>query len=46
VDPLAIAALFGLKSLTEIEKTFHGELDRVLTTHFTAQAQRGMRYHP
>jgi hypothetical protein len=46
VDPIAIAALFGLKSVTEIEKAFRGELDRVLTAHFTEEGQRSLRHLP
>ena len=34
-DPIAIAFIFGLKSLAEIESAFHGNLDKVLTNHFT-----------
>jgi hypothetical protein len=34
VDPVAIAFIFGLKSLTEIEAAFPGELHEVLTSHF------------
>jgi hypothetical protein len=34
VDPIALAATFGLKPLPEIEKAFSGKLDWVLTTHF------------
>jgi len=34
-DPIAIAWIFGLKSLEQIEEVFHGRLDEVLTRHFT-----------
>jgi hypothetical protein len=34
-DPLAIAFIFGLKSLEEIEAAFPGKLYEVLTAHFT-----------
>ena len=37
VDPIALAVTFGLKPLTEIEQAFSGELDQVLTRHFTAK---------
>jgi hypothetical protein len=36
-DPVAIAFIFGLRSLEEIEKTFPGNLYETLTTHFIAQ---------
>ncbi|MBN2346108.1 MAG: hypothetical protein JXO51_06925 [Candidatus Aminicenantes bacterium] len=36
VDPLAIASIFGLRSLEELEKTFPGKLEETLRTHFTA----------
>jgi len=39
VDPIAIAFLFGLRSLEEIEATFPGVLYKTLTTHFTAKPQ-------
>ncbi len=35
VDPLAIALIFGLRSLEEIEAAFPGRLYETLTTHFT-----------
>jgi len=38
VDPIALAAIFGLKSLADIENAFRGKLDQVLTRHFTAKA--------
>jgi hypothetical protein len=34
-DPIAIAFVFGLKTLEEIEKAFEGHLFEVLTGHFT-----------
>ncbi|NOR14555.1 MAG: hypothetical protein GQ544_02505 [Candidatus Aminicenantes bacterium] len=34
-DPLAIACLFGLKNLKEIEAAFPGKLYEALTSHFT-----------
>ena len=37
-EPIAIAWIFGLKSLEQIEAAFPGKLDRVLTEHFTRQA--------
>lgn len=33
-DPLAIAFIFGLKSLEELDQLFSGELDQVLLAHF------------
>jgi len=36
-DPLAIAFIFGLRSLDEIEKAFPGRLYEVLTKHFTRE---------
>jgi len=35
VDPIAIALVFGLRTLAEIEAAFPGRLDEVLTAHFT-----------
>jgi hypothetical protein len=35
VDPIAIAFIFGLRSLEEIELAFGGRLYELLTTHFT-----------
>ncbi len=35
-DPLAIASVFGLKSIEEIEKAFPGKIYTTLTEHFTA----------
>jgi hypothetical protein len=34
-DPIAIASVFGLRSLAELEKVFPGQLDEVLTAHFS-----------
>ncbi len=34
-DPIAIACIFGLKSLEELDIVFDGKLDKVLTKHFT-----------
>ena len=34
-DPIAIAFVFGLKSLEEIEEAFQGDLYKTLTNHFT-----------
>ncbi len=36
-DPIAIAFVFGLKSLKEIENVFEGNLYNVLTNHFTRE---------
>ncbi len=36
-DPIAIAWIFGLKTLEEIEKAFAGDLDGTLTRHFTKE---------
>ena len=38
-DPLAIAFIFGLKSLPEIERAFPGRLRDALARHFTEQTQ-------
>jgi len=38
-DPVAIAWIFGLKSLEQIETAFDGRLDRVLTEHFTPESK-------
>ena len=35
VDPVAIAFIFGLRSLEEIESAFSGRLYETLTGHFT-----------
>ena len=37
-DPVAIAWIFGLKSLEQIEAEFDGRLEEVLTQHFTREA--------
>ena len=39
VDPIALAVLFGLKPLAEIEKAFPAELDRALSKHFTTKSK-------
>lgn len=39
VDPLALAVIFGLSPLAEIEQAFAGELDRALTRHYTAPSE-------
>jgi len=36
IDPLAVAFIFGLRSLEEIEAAFPGRLPEVLVTHFTS----------
>jgi hypothetical protein len=36
VDPIAIAFIFGLRSIEEIEQAFSGQLYNVLTQHFSA----------
>ena len=36
-DPLAIACVFGLRTVQQIEKAFPGALYQTLTTHFTEQ---------
>jgi len=36
-DPVAIAFIFGLKSLEEIEKSFPGSLYLTLTNHFLSE---------
>jgi hypothetical protein len=33
-DPIAIAFMFGLRSIEQIEDAFSGELDRVMVQHF------------
>ncbi len=38
VDPIALAATFGLKPVPEIDKAFGGKLDRVRTSHFKSKA--------
>jgi len=37
-DPIAIAWIFGLKNLEQIEAAFPSRLNEVLTQHFTRQA--------
>jgi len=37
-DPLAIAFIFGLRSLEELERTFPGKLYEVLTRHFSRES--------
>ncbi len=36
-DPIAIACIFGLKTVEEIESAFRGDLYRALTRHFTEE---------
>jgi HEAT repeat protein len=36
-DPIAIAWIFGIKNLEQIEAAFPGRLDEVMTQHFTRQ---------
>jgi hypothetical protein len=36
-DPIAIAYIFGLKSIEEIEKAFQGNLYKTFTNHFTKE---------
>jgi hypothetical protein len=38
-DPIALAFVFGLRSLEEIEAAFPGRLPEVLTAHFTRSGQ-------
>ena len=40
-DPIAIACIFGLKSVEEIETAFPGSLYRTLTNHFTEEDTTG-----
>jgi hypothetical protein len=40
-DPIAIAFIFGLKSLEEIENALPGKLYRTLTNHFTEEDTTG-----
>ncbi len=40
-DPLAIAFIFGLRSIEEIEQAFAGELEATLTDHFTRESRGG-----
>ena len=48
VDPVAIAFIFGLRSLEQIEAAFPGALYKTLTTHFTTplSAQRSAGSFP
>lgn len=39
-DPIAIAWLFGLKSLEELDETFDGELYEALATHYTVEKSK------
>jgi hypothetical protein len=43
VDPIALAFIFGLKSLEELEAAFPGRLYEVLTTHFTREQHSDSR---
>ena len=36
-DPLAIAFIFGLRSIEELEKAFPGRLYEVMTKHFSRE---------
>ena len=40
VDPVAIAFIFGLRSLEEIEAAFPNRLHEILTGHFTSRTVR------
>jgi hypothetical protein len=40
-DPIAIACIFGLKSVEEIENAFQGSLYRTLINHFTEESTTG-----
>ncbi len=40
-DPIAIARVFGLKSLEEIENAFPGKLHRTLVNHYTGEDTAG-----
>lgn len=42
-DPIAIACIFGLKSLEEIESAFEGNLYRTLINHFTEENTAGAK---
>ena len=37
-DPIAIAWIFGLRSIEQIEAAFQGRLTEALTQHFTQKA--------
>jgi hypothetical protein len=39
-DPVAVAFIFGLRSLQEIEAAFPGEIPRILTAHFVGKIGR------
>ena len=39
-DPIAISIILNLKSLEEIDNVFDGELDKVLTTHYTESLKK------
>jgi hypothetical protein len=47
-DPLAIASVFGLKSIEEMEKAFPGKIYQTMTTHFTGDQikKQGTGKHP
>ena len=36
-DPVAIAFIFGIKNIEEIDKVFEGKLYKTLTKHFIAK---------
>ncbi|MGB6121354.1 MAG: hypothetical protein WBG80_05565, partial [Bacteroidota bacterium] len=38
VDPIAIAFMFGLRDLEDIESAFSGRLDKALTEHHTKES--------
>lgn len=40
-DPIAIAFVFGLRTLEQIESAFPGRLHQALTEHFLAARPRG-----
>ncbi len=40
-DPIAIAFIFGLRSLAQLDAAFGGKLDVVLTTHFNVETVTG-----
>ena len=42
-DPLAIAFVFGIKSIEDIENCFKGKLDKILTDHFIKQSYQETR---
>jgi hypothetical protein len=45
-DPIAIACIFGLRSIEEIENAFPGRLHATLTHHFTEPVRRDARGVP